>query len=931
MNKTIDLSGEWEFTCRPEHRHPGEKYPDTFPGTMMIPGFWDDHYNLFDYTDDFDRNATFNPEYRPIHFPMGQVTPDASKPFIIGTGYYRKKLKLNNVSNCRARISIGPAIWGSEIFCNGVQVGYGSGYSTGYEYDLGNLLKDGDNEIVIAVSNSNRGGARDSINGQHRGCAVRGYKSTRAGISRGVTLRIFDQAVITDYCIALDQNRLVFQAQISGTTGTTLYHKISFSGNTLLENCFAVPENGRICVFSDAITALPRWSDRDPVLCNMLLELRDKNGVLLDKLETRCGFAEMYVEKFDILLNGLPTFLRGSTEHCYFPESCNPHCDFDKYCRDLAVLKSAGFNFMRCHTWCPPEEFFSACDQLGMIIQLEVPPNSTPEEWCAILNMARKHVSARILCGGNEENLTESRIAILRDLQRNMKNLAPWMLFNPQEALPLAEYRLEATPESEYSPDDIVETPFPHNRRKFAQIAEFSDLYGGFNWGYASYFPEEFPGVEAMEKCLAVYEKPCLSHEAGILGGYIDLSLETRYQNTYITPELYTKIREYQAANGVSFERSQYFYDLNSRFIASLRKQQLENLRSCPTLRGYDFLGGVDAHWHRCGYPCGVFNEFYEAKPGETAESFRRCNGESILVCDAGFQRNLRAGEKFSHRISVSYFDSCMRKDSVMKWSFTAGNFTIADECEVPELIPGKVLPLGIVSFKLPRFNSAVKGVLRCTLKNQDLQIDNEWNFWCFPAVSTVDMPANCAVSHKFGDNELKLLADGGRLLLLDDFPCESSEEFYRPCSTGRSNGHYGSYVNKHPVMAEFPNDGFLEFQIFNMIYPNGRALLFNSDTALPFEPVIGLIPPYKLHNQKALLVEYAVGKGRLILCSLHLDIDDPAAQFLKSRLLKYLTAGKFARAAEVSLETLAAAAKTKFGVAAARTTDIAWDPNAAK
>ena len=406
---------------------------------------------------------------------------------------------------------------------------------------------------------------------------------------------------------------------------------------------------------------------------------------------------------------------------------------------------------------------------------------------------------------------------------------------------------------------------------------------------------------------------------------------EDRYKNSYISPELYAKIREYQAENGVSFERSQYFYNLNSRFIASLRKQQLENIRSCPTLRGYDFLGGVDAHWHRCGYPCGVFNEFYEEKPGETAESFRRCNGESILLCDAGFQRNLRAGDNFNQTISVSYFGDRLRQDSVLKWSFTAGNFAIANECETADLVPGKVMSLGKVSFKLPNFNSAVKGTLHCTLENQDFQIDNEWNFWCFPAVKNAELPENCAISTSFGDKELNFLANGGNLLLLDGFPCELSEEFYRPCSTGRSNGHYGSYVNKHPVMDEFPNDGFLEFQIFNMIYPGGRALLFNADSVLPFEPVIGLIPPYKLHNQKALLAEYAVGKGRLMLCSLHLDIDDPAAAFLKSRLVKYLASGKFVSAPEVSLETLTAAAKTGFGIAAARGTDIAWDPNAAK
>ena len=235
---------------------------------------------------------------------------------------------------------------------------------------------------------------------------------------------------------------MFFQAEISGNGGKILRRKISFAGTTLLEDTVAVPENGKISLYSDNAAALPRWSDRNPALCTLEVELTDENGNSLDRYETRCGFAEMRVDKFDILLNGIPSFLRGSTEHCYFPESCNPHCDFEKYLHDLAVLKSAGFNFMRCHTWCPPEEFFAACDELGLIVQLEVPPKSNPAEWRAILNMAGKHVSARILCGGNEENLTEERIAVLRELQQNMKAVAPWMLFNPQEALPLVEYRL---------------------------------------------------------------------------------------------------------------------------------------------------------------------------------------------------------------------------------------------------------------------------------------------------------------------------------------------------------------------------------------------------------------------------------------------------------------------------------------------------------
>ena len=129
--------------------------------------------------------------------------------------------------------------------------------------------------------------------------------------------------------------------------------------------------------------------------------------------------------------------------------------------------------------------------------------------------------------------------------------------------------------------------------------------------------------------------------------------------------------------------------------------------------------------------------------------------------------------------------------------------------------------------------------------------------------------------------------------------------------------------------MDEFPHENFLEFQIFNMM-SSGKALLFKPASPLPFAPVVGLIPPYKLHQQKALISEYAVGKGRLILCSLDLDVDDPAAKFLKAQLLKYLSCGKFAPAPEVTPETVKELCG-KSTLSAAVTTDIAWDPNAGK
>jgi hypothetical protein len=107
-------------------------------------------------------------------------------------------------------------------------------------------------------------------------------------------------------------------------------------------------------------------------------------------------------------------------------------------------------------------------------------------------------------------------------------------------------------------------------------------------------------------------------------------------------------------------------------------------------------------------------------------------------------------------------------------------------------------------------------------------------------------------------------------------------------------------------------------------------SFYYGNTAAQPYEMIVAAKNHPGYPGGVVLISEYAVGKGRLILCSLDLDVDDPAAKFLKAQLLKYLSRGKFAPAPEVTPETLKELCG-KSTLSAAVTTDIAWDPNAGK
>ena len=101
--------------------------------------------------------------------------------------------------------------------------------------------------------------------------------------------------------------------------------------------------------------------------------------------------------------------------------------------------------------------------------------------------------------------------------------------------------------------------------------------------------------------------------------------------------------------------------------------------------------------------------------------------------------------------------------------------------------------------------------------------------------------------------------------------------------------------INPHPVTDKIPHEGFADWQ-FYPVMTGAKSLISDSSTP-EYAPVIELIPSFKLIKHKSFLSEFAVGRGRLMICGLRLDIDDPAARWLRSVILQYLAEGSFVSA----------------------------------
>ncbi|OGV54297.1 MAG: hypothetical protein A2017_00415 [Lentisphaerae bacterium GWF2_44_16] len=903
------LNGDWDFGYTPDISEVKDlKLPATeiFETEMPVPGYWDLNRERMAHCKFYGRDAVFNPEYRPIEFPMGEITPDASLNFIIGTGWYKKRIFIAPEYKGRAFIlKIGPSVMNAAVWCNGKKACTHTGFSTPFETDLTSFIKSGqENEIVIAVSNAAN---------NRRSCAIRGYKGRMGGINGGIEMFVTDSFSIEDWHLFSNEKGLVWDINFRGKMkdSYSLKWKITDEKKSRKISSGEFILNGKTSVFKTDVPALEKWSDCNPYLYNVELSLCRK-GRVIERSSRLWGLRELKTRGIQIFLNGSPVYLRGSTEHYYFPETCVPPSDKRVYIDNIKKLKHVGFNWLRCHTWCPPEEYLQAGDELGIMFQVEVPRDSEESEWLDIIKAARKHPSVILFCGGNEEFLDEAKIKELSRLAAFCRKYAPDALFNPQEAMRGIEY---GDPEN----SEI-------NLSRLKKLAEFSDVYGQYSWGCLSYFAGDFDKTEELDEKLKPYKKPCLSHEVGILGNYLNIDLENRYRNSHIGTELFSSARKCLEKAGLVHKAALY-YNNSCELTRRIRKHNIENARRCENLSGYDFLGGIDTHWHRCGYPCGILNEFYELKPGDSESEIMEYNGRNIILLDIGCRRNFFSGRELKRKIMVSYWGNETLDDGKIFWHIENTQNTVLQRGEIktPPLQTGTLTECENIFFKIPPLEYSSRLTLKCRFSAGDCEFTNHWDLWVFPENTFKQNTAS--VIKKLDERTLDRIADGERILLTEDVPFDTEETGFSPPPAGRVKGDLATVIYEHPALENFSHDRFCDWQFYPML-KDARSMIFdNAD--IPFEPIIEIVSSFKHVIRKAALCEFKIGRGLLMVSTLNFRKDDPASITLRRGLITYLASGKISSAPVLNLELLKNIIRKKHAMKKVSETDMALDPNA--
>lgn len=166
--------------------------------------------------------------------------------------------------------------------------------------------------------------------------------------------------------------------------------------------------------FSFPVSKPEKWDSEHPYLYTLTCQLKAGKDVL-HETSRRIGFRQVEVRGNQMFINNMPIKLRGVCRHEVMPlrgRSVNG----DVWEQDVELFRRGNVNYIRTSHYPPDEKLLEACDELGMLVEVEAPfcwahNTNVPEEMhqavlvnqhIEMVNLNRSHPSVIMWSMGNE-------------------------------------------------------------------------------------------------------------------------------------------------------------------------------------------------------------------------------------------------------------------------------------------------------------------------------------------------------------------------------------------------------------------------------------------------------------------------------------------------------------------------------------------------
>ncbi len=341
-----------------------------------------------------------------------------------GTIWYKKDFQWEIKNDKRVFLYFGAVNYDARVWVNGEFAGRHIGGFTPFNFEVSELLNDGDNFVVVMADNTRKPEAVPTM--------ITDW-ANYGGITRSVRLIETEQTFLQDYYIQLDQNA---ENEVTGwvrLNGDQLQQQVDIQISE--ENIVHQVQTDAEGFASFSFPAeLKRWSTTDPHLYDVQIVTET------DQIKDQIGFRTIETEGTKILLNGEPIFLRGVNIHEEAPYRTGRAHSIDDARILLNWVEEMESNFVRLSHYPHNEHMMREADRRGILVWAELPLYwmiqwDNPEtlenarnQLSEIIHRDKNRASVILWSMSNEVPLTDARVHFLREMISTTKALDPFRL-----------------------------------------------------------------------------------------------------------------------------------------------------------------------------------------------------------------------------------------------------------------------------------------------------------------------------------------------------------------------------------------------------------------------------------------------------------------------------------------------------------------------
>ena len=304
--------------------------------------------DLIEY--DFDKAET-------MQIPGDWNTQDQRLFFYEGTVWLKRSFEFHPEAGRRTLLYFGAVNYDAHVYVNGQKAGHHQGGFTPFNYDVTDLLKDGENQVIVKVDNKRH---PEDVPTQIFDWWNYG------GITRDVLLVSVAPTYVENYKLqlaSLEGRLLQFSAKLNkAEAGHTITLRIP---ELKIVKKLTTNNDGSATISMKAKPQL--WTPENPKLYKVEIQLGEET------ISDEIGFRTIETRGKQILLNGEPIFLKGISIHEEKPNGGGRANSTEDAHTLLSWAKELGCNYVRLAHYPHNEYAVREAERMGILVWSEIP------------------------------------------------------------------------------------------------------------------------------------------------------------------------------------------------------------------------------------------------------------------------------------------------------------------------------------------------------------------------------------------------------------------------------------------------------------------------------------------------------------------------------------------------------------------------------